>query len=352
MIRAYGVFDAAKLLAKAVSGSSLNKGFKNTFESLDELPYASRRPLRSAVQTAKKLILGPAKKPKKQIAGLSKAQQPLPAPKKPDQALSAQSNKPGPSVTLVPRASIKVGYSGGPSYKTYHTSNYHPRLSRPRLNDSCCIPCCLPPKASKPKATMSGYKKRKYSKSNVSTRVTKLERQQETGRYLSGVDAALTATPLVQHLTAVAIGNTGETRTGNWITPTYIGIRGHFLMLPAAVILFDYYRITVIQDLQTIGDTNPAYTDVFQDNSCFSFMSTTTSGRFRILYDGWYETHKQSMESAFVKIDISKKMAPVRYNGAAATDFQKGAIFMLVDCHASTDFGTYVLKWTVHWKES
>lgn len=142
------------------------------------------------------------------------------------------------------------------------------------------------------------------------------------------------ASPTVLNITAIAQGDTNTTRTGNSILLRNIAIRMEFInnTLTTATL----YRIMLVQDNQTVADeTTLAVTDILESASTLSFISTTTTGRFKILKNWYFSTDSVSKVSKTIS-SYNSMMHHVRYNGTASTDVQKGAIFLV----AFSDDGT------------
>lgn len=139
------------------------------------------------------------------------------------------------------------------------------------------------------------------------------------------------------HVTAVAVGDTDQTRTGNSIYVRSVNIRGQLLYNSTAGTTPVACCLMVVIDTQQVGDTGPYIGNVidFSTNGVNAHVAKSTAGRFKILYRRVLFT--DSVDRTVVPIDINLPMRHhVRYNGQNATDIQKGGIYIL----AGSDQGT------------
>lgn len=134
-------------------------------------------------------------------------------------------------------------------------------------------------------------------------------------------------TPTVVHLSALATGDAEGTRTGNSVK--CINLSHHINARIDSSANFTRVRYVVVQDLQQVGDTAPAMTDVYETASVSAFLNKATVGRFKILFDRVYNLDAQR-PSVYLKT-FKYLNHHIRYNGVNSTDVQKGGIYgMLV----------------------
>lgn len=139
------------------------------------------------------------------------------------------------------------------------------------------------------------------------------------------VNTAASTTPVVTHITAVAVGDAEGSRTGNSLLAKYLYLKSNCQLNTSAN--FDRVRIVVVRDKQQIADTAPAMTDVYESGTTQSLINKLTVGRFDILYDRLLVLDAQNPSYAWDK--YIRLNSHVRYNGTASTDQQKGAIYVM-----------------------
>lgn len=136
-------------------------------------------------------------------------------------------------------------------------------------------------------------------------------------------------------LNRIAQGTTQITRVGNAINPTYLGLRLDIAAPGAAATSF--LRCMVVQDKQQVSDTDPAVVDVLEGGETTSFLNRDFLGRFKVMYDRTYSlTTDGSNEARMVRLNIPLN-TEIRFNGTAATDYQKNAIYLLLVSDQATN---------------
>jgi len=169
------------------------------------------------------------------------------------------------------------------------------------------------------RASWSGVK---YLRTLINSEVNK----RDSGPTTSAVGTTAT----VLHITAIDQGDTDANRTGFAILSKYLHIKFHVAQDPTATI--SILRIVVVQDKQQIGDTTPAYTDVFTTASTMAHRSNATTGRFSVLLDKTLSLNDVATETMYFdfKHSFAGKNNHIRYNGTAATDIQKNGIYLMM----------------------
>jgi len=206
---------------------------------------------------------------------------------------------------------------------------------------------------------MPGYKKSRFRKNRSSRRSYRrgggsstwarwyqkgitpkesLEYAVQGVKYLSGLvnsemfkldtafSAAALTTGAVSHVTAVQQGDGDSQRTGNSIFVRSYNLKGS-IVHNAAGSNTQFVRVSVVQDKQQIGDTVPAYTDVYESASPYAHLNSNTVGRFKILYSRTYIVNNNDKTSCLLNINIPMRHH-VRYNGTAGSDIQKGGLYI------------------------
>lgn len=143
---------------------------------------------------------------------------------------------------------------------------------------------------------------------------------------------------VVDPLTEIAQGDSSSTRTGNSIYVRSVNVKGLWNWNSAGD-ANQTVRCVVIQDTQQIGDTRPAWTDVFAHATVVSHLNPNTVGRFKILYNQVFDLNTQNPRRHF-EINLAMRHH-VRFNGANSTDIQRGGLYMLhLSTQASTNYPT------------
>lgn len=170
----------------------------------------------------------------------------------------------------------------------------------------------------------------KYIKGLVNSEMYSLEN--------SASGSTISTTPTVIHITATGSGDGESNRTGNSIYVKSYFIRGGFVIDPD--IPTSFVRMVIVRDTQQVGDTAPAFNDVFSSNSCFSVVNDTTKGRFDILCDRVYTLDNSGKRNIAFKCYIPMR-SHVRYNGTATTDIQRNGLYLMFISDQPTDTVSY-----------
>lgn len=135
----------------------------------------------------------------------------------------------------------------------------------------------------------------------------------------------VTTTPVVTQMTAVAVGDSEGSRTGNSILCKYLYQKLTVRLNASAN--YSRLRYVVVRDKQQVGDTAPSWTDVYESTSTTSLLNKNTVGRFDILYDRCFDldaNNPQYLVDKYIRLN-----SHARYNGTASTDIQKGGIWVM-----------------------
>lgn len=136
-------------------------------------------------------------------------------------------------------------------------------------------------------------------------------------------------TPTILNLTGIAQGDGIADRSGNSILVSYLSVRLWLSM--NALASNSVIRVIVFCDKQQIADTAPTAADVLSVSSnVLSHYNATKVGRFQIIADKCLKMNLASANQSQV-IKIARKWNKhMRYNGTAATDIEKGGLYVLV----------------------
>lgn len=157
---------------------------------------------------------------------------------------------------------------------------------------------------------------------------------------ISSSSTSITNTGSVLPLHGISQGDNKADRTGNSIMTKYISgklLFTHNSASPSSSVI----RLIYFIDTQQIGDSIPFVTDVLESASTTAPLNRNTIGRFRILKQEYIIMHPNSTEAVVKKIYTKTGSHHVRYNGANATDIQKGGIFRLVISNHVANYPTY-----------
>lgn len=132
----------------------------------------------------------------------------------------------------------------------------------------------------------------------------------------------------VVSLHPIAIGDGDNQRTGNSVfvrSWNFKGLLGH----NALGNLNQTVRLSVVMDTQQIGDTAPAYTDIYESASPYAHLQSNTVGRFKVLFSRTYTLDAAQALTRLVNINLPMRHH-VRFNGSASTDIQKGGLYFCI----------------------
>lgn len=129
----------------------------------------------------------------------------------------------------------------------------------------------------------------------------------------------------VQCLNLIPQGDGESARTGRSILLKDVYIRARMYKDPAATV--SRVMCALVQDLQTISDTVPSFTDIFQSTTPETFMNLQTAGRFKVLMRKTYILDSDNPQKELIK--FKKVYTHLKYNGSAAADIQKNALYLV-----------------------
>jgi len=132
---------------------------------------------------------------------------------------------------------------------------------------------------------------------------------------------------VVQQLNQVAIGDSSSTRTGNSIFVRRFDMRGTVTINGAAVA--SVVRMILFVDNQQIDDTVPTVAQLLQTASVNSPLNANTVGRFTIWKD--FKFTLSAVRNPIRPFRILHNCKHhIRFNGAAASDYQKGCVWIVM----------------------
>lgn len=157
-------------------------------------------------------------------------------------------------------------------------------------------------------------------------------------------DTAFTPTALstgaVEHITAVAQGDSDSTRTGNSIFVRSWNFSGSIIKNTSGANT-QFVRISVVMDTQQQSDTTPTYTDIYESASPYAHLNSNTVGRYKVIFSHIYSVNSSDHTAVAVKINIPMRHH-VRYNGSASTDIQRGGLYL---CSSTDEPGANMPTW-------
>lgn len=168
----------------------------------------------------------------------------------------------------------------------------------------------------------------KYLKGLVNSELYKFD--------LSNSSTAITSdSPLVTHLSAIATGDGEGQRTGNSIFVRSIDLKGILTYNSSSTVQAQTCECIIVADSQQIGDTTPAFTDVFSSAVPWAHLNASTVGRFSILGRKRIILEKNGDGVKSVNINVPLKHH-IRYNGANSGDVQKGGLYLMMVSDVAT----------------
>ncbi len=163
------------------------------------------------------------------------------------------------------------------------------------------------------------------------------------------VSGTIPTTGTIDHLTAIAQGDTNQLRDGNQLKVIYLG--GRIRLLINASQTRTFVRVMLVQDRQQIADATPAVGDILQSVSPTSFLNSNTLGRFKVLYDKVRHMSDNGNQLIYLKVDIPMN-SKIRYNGTGVGDIQKNGIFLILIADNATDLPSINSSWRVRFTDN
>lgn len=155
----------------------------------------------------------------------------------------------------------------------------------------------------------------------------------EKKHLLTNINAAMSNTGAITHLSAIAQGDTVSNRNGNSVKLQ--SLYCPFTIKANASSTQAFARVLIYMDLQQVADSAAGVTDVLYEATVESPLNINTAGRFKVLYDKVFNLDDAKTTSIYSKPYIPIK-SHVRYNGTASSDVQKGGIYILYLSNEST----------------
>ncbi len=179
--------------------------------------------------------------------------------------------------------------------------------------------------------------------------VRKLTQAVEKKAHTLSVNGTIPTTGTIDHLTAIAQGDTNQLRDGNQLHCIYVG--GRLQMAQASAASRTFVRVMLVQDRQQIADATPAVTSVLQASTVQAFLNTNSVGRYKVLYDKVISLSDSGVTNVFRKINISMN-SNIRYNGTGVGDIQKNGIFLILIGNEGTNLPSITSSWRVRFTDS
>lgn len=190
------------------------------------------------------------------------------------------------------------------------------------------------------KAAWSGVK---YLRTLVNSEVHKLD------TLFSNGSNALSNSGFVGHLSGIAQGDAINQRTGNSVLASYLSMKLNLINNATAVQLFG--RFIIFRDLQQVGDTTAAVTDVLESASPTAFYNASNVGRFQVLWDYMWSTDSTGHGVLNMKKNI-RLNKHIRFNGTASTDIQKGGLYILALGDQAVNVPVYAMRFRIGWHDN
>lgn len=160
--------------------------------------------------------------------------------------------------------------------------------------------------------------------------------------HLSSFNGGVASTGADVILSNIPQGDAQQERNGNSIRARFLLMR-FFCELNSNATGANMIRIIVYTDLQQVSDTAPAIGALLQSITPLSSLDLSFRGRFRVIRD------------KLITLDTGKGISQVwkwfipydkhiRFNGAAATDIQKGGLYLAMVSNATSNNPTVVVE--------
>ena len=138
-------------------------------------------------------------------------------------------------------------------------------------------------------------------------------------------------------LTNIAIGDSAVTRTGNSLFVRSI-VMNMNCSQNASALDNTFIRMILFIDTQQVSDTTPVSGDIFATTGPNALVNLDTAGRYKFLKT--WEFALSTQNPAKVIKYYKNIRHHVRYNGSAATDIQKGGLYLALVSSQSTNTPT------------
>lgn len=126
-------------------------------------------------------------------------------------------------------------------------------------------------------------------------------------------------------LTNIAIGDTAVTRTGNSLFVRSI-VMNMNCSQNASALDNTFIRMILFIDTQQVSDTTPTFSNILATTGPNALVNLDTAGRYKFLKT--WEFALSTQNPAKVIKYYKNIRHHVRYNGSAATDIQKGGLYL------------------------
>lgn len=186
----------------------------------------------------------------------------------------------------------------------------------------------------------TAYKGVKYLKGLVNS---------EKGMLDFNANTTYSSTGSVISLNNIAQGDTVSSRQGNSILVK--GIFGRMLFTQNSSATNTFVRCVIFCNKQQLSDSTPAVDDVLESVSVKSNLNISHKGQYSVLRDFTIRLDSANNTSAARKINIPLNMH-LRYNGTAATDWQKNGLFMILLSNEATNVPTVDWNLRVSWHDN
>lgn len=197
------------------------------------------------------------------------------------------------------------------------------------------------------------YKKRPYKRAWYDRRYSAQQiavKAWKATKYLKGlvnsemlhVDKTYSAASInnggvVTLLSNMAQGDTDSTRTGNSVLARSLTYRLKF-DISSSVSHSSQVNFVLFWDTQQVGDTSPAYTDIFSSAIPEALMNLNTAGRFKIIKRQLISLTPATGGRPSIEVhgtfDFRKH---IRFNGTASTDIQKNGLYVAFISNEATN---------------
>lgn len=168
-----------------------------------------------------------------------------------------------------------------------------------------------------------------YLKGLVNSEVHKVDTSSST---------TVSSTGTVIDLSAVANGDSSNTRTGLSIFARYMKLNLHLIVNASATATA--VKCMVIVDSQNASDTAPAVTDVLTSASVLSNLNNGQAPRFKVLFSKVYTLDLLGSGSQQFDSIERKFRIHVKYNGSATTDIETNGFYLLMVSNEATNTPT------------
>jgi len=161
------------------------------------------------------------------------------------------------------------------------------------------------------------------------------------------------STPSITLLTGVAQGDGDGARTGNSIMVKSCDIRSTCVRSSSDTVAVTRVCAAVVEDMQQASDTSPTFLDIFESVDPQTHLNSNTVGRYNILKRWNFILDSVKSQAFTINFPIYRHVHHCRFNGANASDTQKGHFYLVLwSDHSVTNAPSFYGEWRLNYHDN